>query len=47
MIKSFLEFHSVGQGLFYSGIISGGGTESFVFVYDCWSKSGRLILNKV
>lgn len=46
MIKSFLGFHSVGQGLFYSGIISDYETESFVFVYDCGSRSEDWILNK-
>lgn len=30
-------FHSVGQGLFYSGIINNEPNKPFIFVYDCGS----------
>lgn len=42
MVKSLLEFHSVGQGLFYSGIIRSNTGGSYVFVYDCGSKQNEL-----
>ncbi|MBM6790098.1 hypothetical protein H7U40_07425 [Flavonifractor plautii] len=42
-------FHSVGQGLFYSGILNQRNKNSrktFSFVYDCGSESARKFLNE-
>ena len=44
MVKSVFEFHNVGQGLFYSGIIS-NRNDNFAIVYDCGSASKEEYLN--
>lgn len=36
------QFHSVGQGLFYSGVIE-NGSDSFVFVYDCGGSNKSIV----
>lgn len=46
-VKGFFRFHSVGQGLFYSGIIrpeDPNPNNSFCFVYDCGSLSNKRFL---
>ena len=45
MYKAIFKFHNIGQGLFYSGVISDKKERSFVFVYDCGSASQGCILN--
>ena len=42
--RAVFRFHPVGQGLFYSGIISRDTHKSFSFVYDCGSESDRTFL---
>jgi hypothetical protein len=37
------KFHSVGQGLFYTGSIADGGLN---FVYDCGTESSQEFINK-
>ena len=48
-INGAFRFHSVGQGLFYSGIISKKSShqfQTFNFVYDCGTLSSRVFLKK-
>lgn len=42
-------FHGIGQGLFYSSIIS-SETQSFSFIYDCGTllyKNEELLMNEI
>lgn len=48
-IKGFFRFHNVGQGLFYSGILSKKVNHKhnvFSFVYDCGTDSSTLFLQR-
>ena len=48
-INAAFRFHNIGQGLFYSGLISkkdSNNHSTFSFVYDCGTKSSRILLRQ-
>ena len=48
MVKNCFCFHNVGQGLFYSGMLTAAGSkEIFTFVYDCGTATSGVLENRV
>ncbi|MEE0026462.1 MAG: MBL fold metallo-hydrolase, partial [Atopobiaceae bacterium] len=45
-INGSFRFHPVGQGLFYTGLLSRVGGGSFSFVYDCGTMSDQQFLRR-